>query len=50
VLLWIEKRWPGEDARGARTFGSRVPATPAVSAPPATPPSAQSPRAPQPAR
>jgi preprotein translocase subunit SecF len=26
VLLWIEKRWPGEDARGARTFGSRAPA------------------------
>jgi len=50
VLLWIEKRWPGEDARGARTFGSRVPATPSVSAPPATPPSAPSPRAPQPAR
>ena len=29
VLLWIEKRWPGEDARGARTFGSRAPAAPA---------------------
>ncbi len=50
VLLWIEKRWPGEDARGARTFGSRAPATPAVSGPPATPSSAPSPRAPQPAR
>src|SRR2546425_5704081 len=50
VLLWIEKRWPGEDARGARTFGARVPATPAMPAPPATPPSAPSPRAPQPAR
>src|SRR5213595_763642 len=37
VLLWIEKRWPGEDARGARTFGSRTPATPPVSGPPATP-------------
>ncbi|PYO90207.1 MAG: hypothetical protein DMD66_03330, partial [Gemmatimonadetes bacterium] len=50
VLLWIEKRWPGEDARGARTLGARAPATPAISAPSATPPSAPSPRAPQPAR
>jgi len=50
VLLWIEKRWPGEDARGARTFGARTPATPAMPAPPATPPSSPSPRAPQPAR
>ncbi len=50
VLLWIEKRWPGEDARGARTFGSRAAATPSVSAPPATPPSSPSPRTPQPAR
>ena len=49
VLLWIEKRWPGEDARGARTFGARVPATPLV-APPPTPTSSPSPRAPQPAR
>jgi len=48
VLLWIEKRWPGEDARGARAFGSRAPATPPVSAPPATPSS--QPRTPQPAR
>ena len=52
VLLWIEKRWPGEDARGARTFGTRAPATPPV----ATRPGPQSssppapPRAPQPAR
>jgi preprotein translocase subunit SecF len=52
VLLWIEKRWPGEDARGARAFGSRPAAGP-VSGPPATPPSSPStpsPRAPQPAR
>jgi len=49
VLLWIEKRWPGEDARGARAFGSR-PATPSVSPAPATSPSSPSPRAPQPAR
>jgi preprotein translocase subunit SecF len=49
VLLWIEKRWPGEDARGARTFGSRPAATPPVSAPPAAP-SSPSARTPQPAR
>jgi len=49
VLLWIEKRWPGEDARGARAFGSRPATTPPVSTPPATP-SAPSPRTPQPAR
>ncbi len=48
VLLWIEKRWPGEDARGARAFGSR-PATPPASAPSA-PPSTPAPRTPQPAR
>ena len=47
VLLWIEKRWPGEDARGARVFGSRSPAAPFA---PATPTSSPSPRAPQPAR
>src|SRR5258708_6217358 len=47
VLLWIEKRWPGEDARGARAFGSR-PATPPVSAPSAPPPSTAAPRTPQP--
>jgi preprotein translocase subunit SecF len=48
VLLWIEKRWPGEDARGARTFGVRPATTPA---PPATPPSSPSPsRTPQPTR
>jgi len=48
VLLWIEKRWPGEDARGARAFGSRPATTPPVSAPPATPPAPS--RTPQPAR
>jgi preprotein translocase subunit SecF len=49
VLLWIEKRWPGEDARGARTFGTRAPATPGA---PVVPPSAPTPasRTPQPAR
>ncbi len=49
VLLWIEKRWPGEDARGARAFGSRPAATPPVSAPPAAS-SSPSARTPQPAR
>jgi preprotein translocase subunit SecF len=50
VLLWIEKRWPGEDARGARTFGARTPATPAASAAPAASTAAPSSRAPQPTR
>jgi preprotein translocase subunit SecF len=44
VLLWIERRWPGEDARGARVFGTRAPATPAP------PPPAPASRTPQPAR
>ncbi|HEV8510420.1 MAG TPA: protein translocase subunit SecF [Gemmatimonadales bacterium] len=47
VLLWIEKRWPGEDARGARAFGSRAPTPQFV---PATPTSSPSPRATQPTR
>jgi preprotein translocase subunit SecF len=45
VLQWIEKRWPGEDARGARTFGARSPTVPAPTTPPSTPS-----RTPQPAR
>jgi preprotein translocase subunit SecF len=49
ILLWIEKRWPGEDARGARAFGSRAPTAPAPAAPPSAPPPPP-PRAPQPAR
>lgn len=28
ILLLIEKRWPGEDARGARALGARAPAVP----------------------
>ena len=47
VLLWIEGRWPGEDARGARTLGARSPSTPLA---PATPTSSPTPRTPQPAR
>jgi preprotein translocase subunit SecF len=47
VLLMIERRWPGQDARGVRTLGARAPTPPAPtqSPAPATPP-----RAPQPAR
>jgi len=29
ILLLIEKRWPGEDARGARSLGARAPVVPA---------------------
>jgi len=36
VLMYIEKRWPGEDARGARSFSGRAASQPAG---PATPPS-----------
>ncbi len=25
VLMFIEKRWPGQDARGARSFTGRAP-------------------------
>jgi len=46
VLLWIEKRWPGEDARGARAFGTRAPGG-AEKFAPATPTSSPSPRTPQ---
>src|SRR6266851_1914816 len=38
ILLYIEKRWPGEDARGARTF--RPTGAVAVSAPEPPPPPA----------
>lgn len=46
LLLWIEGRWPGEDARGARTLGARTGAAPG--SPPSVPP--PHPRTPQPAR
>jgi preprotein translocase subunit SecF len=48
LLLLIEKRWPGEDARGARTLGARSPTPPAPVLP--APPPPRPPRAPQPAR
>ncbi|HYK83167.1 MAG TPA: hypothetical protein VEU55_08495, partial [Gemmatimonadales bacterium] len=33
VLMYIEKRWPGEDARGARAFRPAVAAAPPAPAP-----------------
>jgi preprotein translocase subunit SecF len=50
VLLMIEKRWPGQDARGARTIGARAPTPPAPKTPPTPAGSSSTPRAPQPAR
>jgi len=44
ILLLIEKRWPGEDARGARALGARAP-TPV----PAGPAAPAAPKAPAPA-
>jgi hypothetical protein len=39
ILLYIEKRWPGEDARGARTFRPTAAApVPAPEPPPPPPP------------
>src|SRR5438874_9374472 len=49
VLLWIEKRWPGEDARGARTFGVRPSTSSTPAATPVSSPSSSS-RTPQPTR
>ena len=38
ILLLIEKRWPGQDARGARALGARAPsAGPAIPAAPKAP-------------
>ncbi len=38
ILMYIEKRWPGEDARGARQFRpGAAPASPAPGAPPRAP-------------
>jgi hypothetical protein len=34
VLMYIEKRWPGEDARGARTFRPASAPQPVPPAPP----------------
>jgi preprotein translocase subunit SecF len=37
LLMWIEKRWPGEDARGARAFRATTPAVSEPRAPQAQP-------------
>jgi preprotein translocase subunit SecF len=47
VLMLIERRWPGQDARGVRALGTRAPASQFA---PTTPTSSPSPRTPQPAR
>jgi preprotein translocase subunit SecF len=39
VLMYIEKRWPGQDARGARAFSGRTPVVNAPAVPPAPAPS-----------
>jgi preprotein translocase subunit SecF len=39
LLLYIEKRWPGQDARGARAFSGRSPVATVPSVPPAPAPS-----------
>jgi len=46
ILLLIEKRWPGEDARGARALGARAPVPPA----PGPVPTPRPPAAPAPVR
>ena len=38
ILMYIEKRWPGQDARGARSFVGRSPTAPAPAAPAGPPP------------
>lgn len=49
LLLSIEQRWPGEDARGVRALAGRTTA-PVPTSPTAPPPPPPPPRAPQPAR
>ena len=50
ILLLIEKRWPGEDARGARALGARAPTVPTGPAAPAAPNAAPAPGPKVPAR
>ena len=50
ILLLIEKRWPGEDARGARALGARAPTVPTGPAAPAAPKAAPAPGPKVPAR
>src|SRR5438128_635053 len=47
ILMYIEKRWPGEDARGARTFRPAVATEPRAAPVPPGPPA---PSRPQPTR
>jgi len=52
ILMYIEKRWPGEDARGARAFrpaGAVAPEPRAAPVPP-VPPGPPAPSRPQPTR
>ena len=49
LLLWIEQRWPGEDARGVRALAGRGSSS-APTSPSAQSPTSPPPRAPQPAR
>jgi preprotein translocase subunit SecF len=44
VLMYIEKRWPGEDARGARSFTGRAASQPTGPATPPTPTPSAGPR------
>ncbi|HYK10785.1 MAG TPA: protein translocase subunit SecF [Gemmatimonadales bacterium] len=48
ILMYIEKRWPGEDARGARILTSPMAMAPAGAVPPAPTPAAAPAPAPQP--
>jgi len=50
ILLLIEKRWPGEDARGARALGARAPTVPPGPAAPAAPKAVPTPGPKVPAR
>ncbi len=45
LLMYIEKRWPGEDARGARAFTGRAPTPAAATTAPSHTPSGPRPKA-----
>ena len=50
ILLAIEQRWPGQDARGVRALATTPSGTPPAAAPAAVPAKPREPRKPQPAR
>lgn len=50
ILLWIERRWPGQDARGARALAGPDAGTPAAPVASPAPAPAREVRKPQPAR